>query len=136
MRSGTDRTRSIKAARLNAGDSRGGQAGMLMRPGSGREGAGRRSEQLEQVVSEADEGPLAADLAEAAQPESAKAAPLLDLPEHGFRDGLAPGIHRPARRGLQLAPHRLAEGPVPAAPRRGVPAVWVPIRRDVEVNRR
>ncbi len=36
-------------------------------------------EELEQVVGEADEGPLSADFPDAAQPESAKAAPLLDL---------------------------------------------------------
>src|SRR6266852_8954888 len=128
-----DLTPSMSAASFDGGGvgdlcARCGQAEILMRPGSGWGGAGVRSEQLEQVVGKADDGPLPADFLKAAQPESAKAAPLLDLSEHGLRDSLAPGIHCPPGRGLQLAPHRLAEGPLPVAAGRGFATVRVPIR--------
>src|SRR6266508_49231 len=102
---------------------------------SGRSGAGAGAEELEQVVGQTDEPPLAADLADPAQPEASEAPHVFDLPEHGLWNCLAPSIHGPACGGLQLGPHSVAHGPLSIAPCRGVAAVWLPIRRDIEIDR-
>src|SRR5712692_4391981 len=73
--------------------SRGAHAWILMRPVSYRGEAGPPTEQLEQIVGEADHGPLAPDFLDAAQRESPKAPYLLDLPEHRLGNRLAQGIH-------------------------------------------
>jgi hypothetical protein len=55
---------------------------------------GAAAVQLEDVVSQGDERPLAADLGDAPEQEVEDSARGLDLAEDGFDDGLAPGVYR------------------------------------------
>src|SRR5690554_2274631 len=68
---------------------------------------GRGPVQLEQVVGEADERPLAAYLFEPAEQELAKAPCLLDLSEGWFSHGLASCVFLSALVGHELALHSL-----------------------------
>src|SRR2546427_10128713 len=93
------------------------------------------TKELEQVVREADHGPLGSDLGHAAKREAPKAAPLFDLAEDGFRQGFPARIDRPAGHAVELRSHdhghRMGPGP-----RRGRAAMRAAIRREVAVRPR
>jgi len=61
--------------------------------------------ELQEVVPGADQGPLPPDLGEAPQEELAEAPGPLDEAEDRFRDGLPPGVQRPAALGPELPLH-------------------------------
>src|SRR6266705_2743289 len=73
------------------------------------------TKELEQVVRQADYGPLGPDLGHAAKREATKAARLFDLAEDGFRQGFPARIDRPAGLAVELCPHGLGHrtGPRP-----------------------
>ena len=72
----------------------------------GTEGSGAlRSKEFEQVVSQADDAPLGADLVVPAQQEAADASGLLGLAEDGFHHDLAPAVELLVARFSQLVAH-------------------------------
>src|SRR5215467_5129060 len=138
---GIERAPSLNAARFDEaamGDVGAlcAQAGWFIRRGSGRSRPAPGTEELEQVVGEADEGPLPADLLNTPQPEAAKAPRGFDLAEHRLGNGLAASIDGPPEGGVQLPAHRLAEGPLAVAPGRHRATVREPIRRDIKFDPR
>src|SRR5712691_3468587 len=64
-----------------------------------------RAEELEQIVGEADQGPLTDHLTISAQREAAEAAHLLRLSEHGFHDALAARVDQAALGRVELRAH-------------------------------
>jgi hypothetical protein len=66
------------------------------------------SEELRQVVCDADEPPLGAHLVQAAEREAPDSARIFDVPDHGFNSGLAHSVH-------SVLPRHRAE-PAPLSP--------------------
>src|SRR5215831_19447592 len=64
--------------------------------------------QLQQVVREADQAPLRADVREPTERKTSEAAPVFDVREDGLDDGLAAPVDGGAEWGAQLGPHLLA----------------------------
>src|SRR2546422_4220686 len=91
--------------------------------------------ELEQVVRQADYGPLCPDLGHAAKREATKAAPLFDLAEDGFRQGLPARVDRPAGHAVELHPHGLGRRMGPR-PRWGQAAMRAAIGWDIAVDPR
>src|SRR5216684_7997953 len=106
---------------------------ITVRP-SRRGGTDPRPKELEQIVGEADDCPLALHVAHAAQPEAPKTARLFDLPKDRLGDRLAQGIQGAPGWRLQLRAHLLTHR-VPAAACRLRARVLLPIRRDVAIHR-
>src|SRR6266581_4856350 len=88
------------------------------------------SEELEQIVGQADQRPLRSDLVVAAEGEAPKGPALLGLAKDRLDDRLAACVDLPAFGRAQLLRDR---APRPRGRRRG-PAMRVPVRRHVTVD--
>src|SRR2546428_6593837 len=96
--------------------------------------ARRHSEELEQVVGQADQRPLRSDLGVAAEGEAPKGPALLGLAKDRLDDRLAARVDLPSFGRAQLLAHPLRDrAPRPRGGRQGVP-MRVPVRRDVAVD--
>src|SRR5882672_8388416 len=79
--------------------------GPVLRTRSGVSQSGSISKQFQQIVSGADELPLALDTRETSETEATEAASFLDLTEHGFDRGFAQGIQKTSHRAEQSFAH-------------------------------
>src|SRR5207249_5781872 len=96
--------------------------------------ARRHSEELEQVVSQADQRPLRSDLVVAAEGEAPKGPALLGLAKDRLDDRFAARVDLPSFGRAQLLAHPLRNrAPRPRGRRLGAP-MRVPVRRDVAVD--
>ena len=68
------------------------------------------TEELQEVVSGADQAPLFPYMLESSAEELSEASRLFDLASHGLDDGLPQGIRAPALPGPQLAVHQVPQG--------------------------
>src|SRR5206468_11397634 len=92
------------------------------------------SEELEQIVGQADQRPLRGDLVVAAEEEAPKGPALLGLAKDRLDDRLAACVDLPAFGRAQLLAHPLRDrAPRPRGRRRGT-AMRVPVRRHVTVD--
>ena len=100
--------------------------------------APRGTEELQQVVAKAHEAPLASDLAQSPERETAEASCRLDLAEDGFGDGLAPRVDAASlwggKTGLHLRSH-VRRGRRRVLRSRGA-AVTIPTGCDVGLDSR
>ena len=100
-------------------------------------GAPSRLKEFQQIVRGTDELPFRLHFRQSAQQKSAEPAPLFDLSENRFHDGLAQLINGPSGGRAEFMPHLLGHpGPRGRRPRGEghFLTVFLPIRRHVQIN--
>src|SRR5438876_1209098 len=131
MAGGRRRTvRELRAPRMTAIPD---GAGLMSRGPRARP----RPKQLQEVVRQADHGPLGAYLREAAEGKAPKAATVFDVGENGLHDRFAAPIDDFADRRPQLRAHLLARRATLVGrrrPRPGCATMPVPVRRNIGVH--